>query len=145
MRSAQNGDAYGQGMVFELGNPQRTSGDGAGPSGTVSLDTAGNVNGTTTFGGNLSDCHGTGFGVLLRDLALQPPWITAYNKDRLFLPRFESWKQADAEYLALELVGHPRDSEAVFPLIPNIAEVLQYRSYFVRSILSGTFSDYQGH
>lgn len=80
-------------MVFELTNPEGiwTSTTPTGvtaldPAAAVSPDTVGNVNDTTTFGRNLSECHGTGCGVLLGDLALQPPWIAEYNKDRLFLP-----------------------------------------------------------
>jgi len=70
----EHGGAFGQGMVFELTNSDGTwtlhdlhdfmGSDGAQPNDSVALDSAGNLYGTTVFGGNMSDCHGTGCGTV---------------------------------------------------------------------------------
>jgi len=39
---------------------------GYGPYGSVIMDSAGNLYGTTYFGGNLNDCQGAGCGVVFK-------------------------------------------------------------------------------
>ena len=68
------GGAFGDGWVFKLAHDNGTwtvsdlhdfSGtDGAHPYAPVTLDASGNIYGTTSSGGNLSDCHGPGCGVV---------------------------------------------------------------------------------
>jgi uncharacterized repeat protein (TIGR03803 family) len=52
--------------------------DGGEPYGTPILDSKGNLYGTTEFGGNLSDCYGSGCGVVY-ELEASGAWKTLYS------------------------------------------------------------------